>query len=155
MARMGDWRDNKDEEIELDGVGGVNIIVKADVHRSGRWERCRGREQQAYTIQGSTFRATPSRTRQRQKALRRWPSGLGMASTAYPTMSSGISTPTRRAETYKRFTPSFLTRPTEKATSREAGPQRKPCFPGLLYDSPRRISKQNPSPSWGGQALGG
>jgi hypothetical protein len=35
MARMGDWRKNKDEEIELDGIGGVNILVKADVHRSG------------------------------------------------------------------------------------------------------------------------
>jgi hypothetical protein len=35
MARMGDWRHNKDEEIELDGIGGVNILVKADVHRSG------------------------------------------------------------------------------------------------------------------------
>lgn len=35
MARMGDWRENKDEEIELDGIGGVNIMVKADVHRSG------------------------------------------------------------------------------------------------------------------------
>lgn len=35
MARMGDWRNNKDEEIELDGIGGVNILVKADVHRSG------------------------------------------------------------------------------------------------------------------------
>lgn len=35
MAKMGDWRNNKDEEIELDGIGGVNIIVKADVHRSG------------------------------------------------------------------------------------------------------------------------
>lgn len=35
MARMGDWRHNKDEEIKLDGIGGVNIIVKADVHRSG------------------------------------------------------------------------------------------------------------------------
>lgn len=35
MARMGDWRDNKDEEMELDGIGGVNILVKADVHRSG------------------------------------------------------------------------------------------------------------------------
>lgn len=32
---MGDWRNNKDEEIELDGIGGVNIIVKADVHRTG------------------------------------------------------------------------------------------------------------------------
>jgi hypothetical protein len=35
MARMGDWRNNKDEELELDGIGGVNILVKADVHRSG------------------------------------------------------------------------------------------------------------------------
>lgn len=35
MAMMGDWRQNKDEEIELDGIGGVNIMVKADVHRSG------------------------------------------------------------------------------------------------------------------------
>lgn len=35
MARMGDWRQNPDEEIELDGIGGVSILVKADVHRSG------------------------------------------------------------------------------------------------------------------------
>ena len=35
MAQMGDWRNNKDDEIDLDGVGGVNILVKADVHRSG------------------------------------------------------------------------------------------------------------------------
>jgi hypothetical protein len=33
---MGNWRNNKDEEIELDGIGGVNILVKADVHRSGQ-----------------------------------------------------------------------------------------------------------------------
>lgn len=32
---MGDWRENKDVELELDGIGGVNILVKADVHRSG------------------------------------------------------------------------------------------------------------------------
>src|SRR5271155_2916587 len=37
LARMGDWRNNKDEEIELDGIGGVNILVKADVHRSGKF----------------------------------------------------------------------------------------------------------------------
>ena len=36
MARMGDWRDNKDVEIPLDGIGGVNIVVKADVHRAGK-----------------------------------------------------------------------------------------------------------------------
>ena len=35
MARMGDWRDDKDVELALDGIGGVNILVKADVHRSG------------------------------------------------------------------------------------------------------------------------
>jgi len=35
MAKMGDWRNDKDEEIALDGIGGVNILVKADVHRSG------------------------------------------------------------------------------------------------------------------------
>jgi hypothetical protein len=38
MARMGDWRNDKDEEIELDGIGGVNILVKADVHRSGKFK---------------------------------------------------------------------------------------------------------------------
>jgi len=35
MATMGNWRQDKDEEIELDGIGGVSILVKADVHRSG------------------------------------------------------------------------------------------------------------------------
>ena len=35
LVKLGDWRNNKDEEVELDGVGGVNILVKADVHRSG------------------------------------------------------------------------------------------------------------------------
>jgi hypothetical protein len=35
MARIGDWRDDPKEEIELDGIGGVNIVVKADVHKSG------------------------------------------------------------------------------------------------------------------------
>lgn len=33
---MGDWRKNKDDEVNLDAIGGVNILVKADVHRSGR-----------------------------------------------------------------------------------------------------------------------
>jgi len=35
MAKMGNWRENKDFEIPLDGIGGVNILVKGDVHRSG------------------------------------------------------------------------------------------------------------------------
>ncbi len=36
LVKMGDWRNNKDDEVELDGIGGVNILVKADVHRSGQ-----------------------------------------------------------------------------------------------------------------------
>ncbi|KAL0262950.1 hypothetical protein SLS55_001924 [Diplodia seriata] len=49
MAKMGDWRENKDEEIELDGIGGVNIMVKADVHRSGINFPCYAFENQAET----------------------------------------------------------------------------------------------------------
>lgn len=36
MAKMGDWREDPKEEIALDGIGGVNIVVKADVHKSGK-----------------------------------------------------------------------------------------------------------------------
>ncbi|KAG9250476.1 putative ANP1 protein [Emericellopsis atlantica] len=35
MCQMGDRHANPDEELELDGIGGVSILVKADVHRSG------------------------------------------------------------------------------------------------------------------------
>ncbi|KAH0543832.1 hypothetical protein FGG08_001871 [Glutinoglossum americanum] len=49
LARMGDWRKNKDEEIELDGIGGVNVLVKADVHRSGINFPCYAFENQAET----------------------------------------------------------------------------------------------------------
>lgn len=35
MALKGDWRHDPNEELALDGVGGVTIMVKADVHRSG------------------------------------------------------------------------------------------------------------------------
>jgi len=49
MALMGNWRENKDEEIKLDGIGGVNIIVKADVHRSGINFPCYAFENQAET----------------------------------------------------------------------------------------------------------
>ncbi|KAG5297564.1 N-glycosyl-transferase [Histoplasma ohiense] len=49
LAKMGDWRNNKDEEVELDGVGGVNILVKADVHRAGINFPCYAFENQAET----------------------------------------------------------------------------------------------------------
>lgn len=35
LVGMGDWRNNRDDEVPLDGIGGVNIVVKADVHRAG------------------------------------------------------------------------------------------------------------------------
>ncbi|KAM0285602.1 hypothetical protein ACHAQH_001308 [Verticillium albo-atrum] len=49
MAKMGDRTQNKDEEIDLDGIGGVNIVVKADVHRSGINFPCYAFENQAET----------------------------------------------------------------------------------------------------------
>lgn len=49
MATMGDWRADKDVEIPLDGIGGVNIILKADVHRSGINFPCYAFENQAET----------------------------------------------------------------------------------------------------------
>lgn len=49
MAKMGDWRDDQRMEIELDGVGGVSILVKADVHRSGINFPCYAFENQAET----------------------------------------------------------------------------------------------------------
>jgi hypothetical protein len=35
MAKMGDWRKDQSKEIHLAGIGGVTILVKAQVHRSG------------------------------------------------------------------------------------------------------------------------
>lgn len=54
MAKMGDWRENKDKEIELDGIGGVNILVKADVHRSGM-ESCLDLDTNILTDTGINF----------------------------------------------------------------------------------------------------
>lgn len=49
MAMMGNRNENPDEEIELDGIGGVNILVKADVHRAGINFPCYAFENQAET----------------------------------------------------------------------------------------------------------
>ncbi|KAF2673368.1 hypothetical protein BT63DRAFT_154283 [Microthyrium microscopicum] len=49
MATEGDWRNNKDEEWQLDGIGGVNIMVKGHVHRSGINFPCYPFENQAET----------------------------------------------------------------------------------------------------------
>lgn len=92
MARMGDWRDNKDVEIPLDGIGGVNILVKADVHRAGAHEPySRFRLSISLTcFQASTFPATRLRIKPKQKALRRWPNERGMESMASRIMLYGI-----------------------------------------------------------------
>lgn len=49
MARLGDRHADKDVEMPLDGIGGVNIVVKADVHRSGINFPCYAFENQAET----------------------------------------------------------------------------------------------------------
>lgn len=59
MATMGDRRDNQDEEIELDGIGGVSILVKADVHRSGMRDHVRPKGSKLTLTQGINFPAYP------------------------------------------------------------------------------------------------
>lgn len=49
MARMGSLAADPHEELPLDGVGGVSILVKADVHRSGVNFPCYAFENQAET----------------------------------------------------------------------------------------------------------
>ncbi|WPH01084.1 putative ANP1 protein [Acrodontium crateriforme] len=49
MCLKGDWRSDKDVEMPLDGIGGVAIFVKADVHRSGINFPCYPFENQAET----------------------------------------------------------------------------------------------------------
>ncbi|KFZ19320.1 hypothetical protein V502_03716 [Pseudogymnoascus sp. VKM F-4520 (FW-2644)] len=49
MTKEGDYREDKDVEWQLDGIGGVNIVVKADVHKSGINFPCYAFENQAET----------------------------------------------------------------------------------------------------------
>ena len=73
MAQMGDWRQDKDEEVQLDGIGGVNIVVKADVHRSGISFDSSKTLGNADRFQESISRVTHLRIRQKPRALPRWP----------------------------------------------------------------------------------
>lgn len=98
MARMGDWRGDQAEEIPLDGIGGVNIIVKADVHRSGKFDDENNRVASTTRdflvtllfYQASTSPATPLRTRPKQRASRKWQSVRDTASMDCPTTWYGI-----------------------------------------------------------------
>jgi len=100
MARLGDWRQDKDEELALDGIGGVNILVKADVHRSGMCLSFLVHNIELIFLKESTSHAMPSRTKPKLKASRRWLSERAMRSMAFPIMWSGISTRKRRAATH-------------------------------------------------------
>lgn len=94
MARMGDWRNDKDMEIPLDGIGGVNILVKADVHRSGTCQLRAANDTCPATdsvVQVSTSHATPSRTKPRPKVSPRWRGARATASSAFQTTLSGTS----------------------------------------------------------------
>jgi hypothetical protein len=102
MALMGDWRNNKDEEIELDGIGGVSILVKADVHRTGVFAHVSKKNSSLQmlttSLQVLTSPPTHSRTRRKPRASQRWPNGQGTRSSDCQTTWSGTSTPTRRTE---------------------------------------------------------
>jgi len=49
LVKLGDWRNDKDVEVDLDGIGGVSVLVKADVHRAGINFPCYPFENQAET----------------------------------------------------------------------------------------------------------
>lgn len=103
MARMGDWRDNKDVEIPLDGIGGVNIVVKADVHRSGMHMDMEVSAGVVLTAsQVSTSLAMLSRTKPRRKVSQRWQRQPDMASTVYRITLSGTSIPRRSPATHEQ-----------------------------------------------------
>ena len=91
MCRMGDRKENPDEELELDGIGGVSILVKADVHRSGNTTRNLLLQVTCLLTlpQASISPAILSKTKPRQKALPKWPSVLVIKSLVCPIMWSG------------------------------------------------------------------
>jgi hypothetical protein len=90
MAKMGDWRQNKDEEVQLDGIGGVNIVVKADVHRSGMVKNHLNPGRLLTNLQELISLAMRSKTKQKRKALQKWRREQATRSLDYRTMSCGI-----------------------------------------------------------------
>lgn len=107
MARMGDWRENKDIEIPLDGIGGVNIVVKADVHRAGMLSIAPSN----YThtkhasntfFQASISPATPSKTKPKPKASPKWPAARACRFSVCRITSFGISTRMRNRGMLRR-----------------------------------------------------
>lgn len=91
LALMGDWRNNKDEEVELDGIGGVNILVKAEVHRSGMRSPRESQEKAPanYSVQVSISPVTRSRIKLRRRVLQKWQKELDIEFGDYQTTSCG------------------------------------------------------------------
>ena len=95
---MGDWRKNKDKEVPLDGIGGVNILVRAEVHRSGTHLLIpnipllplNNHLRQGPRLQVSTFHATPLKTKPTQKDSLQWRNELGIKSSVCRIMWFGI-----------------------------------------------------------------
>lgn len=139
---MGDWRDNKDVEIPLDGIGGVNIVVKADVHRAGKYtlahpsqppcSSCTPANRESPPLKASTSLATLSKTKPRPKVSRRWPGALATVSTVSRTTSSGISIRTRSLGTRRMGIARQL--PDKKILGRREGSEWA-AFPPLVHAS--------------------
>lgn len=102
MARMGERLDEKKhQEIKLDGIGGVSIVVKADVHRSGMWHTHLP-ERSTDKIQELTSQHMHLKTKPRLKVSPRWQREPVMRSLASRTMLSGTLTRRRREATHRR-----------------------------------------------------
>jgi hypothetical protein len=101
MATMGDWRENKDEEIKLDGIGGVNIMVKADVHRSGTfyfWSF----SNPTNLFQESISLAILLKIKPKPRDSPKWPNEQAMVSLDCRIMLSGMSILAKSQETLEK-----------------------------------------------------
>lgn len=92
----------------LDGIGGVNIVVKADVHRSGQFNIYKCEVLPLINLQELTSHATPSKIRQKPRVSPKWPRGQDMRSLDFLITLSGTSTRKKSLETLESV---HLTRP--------------------------------------------
>ena len=108
MAQIGDWRNNPALEIPLDGVGGVSLLVRADLHRKGDLlapllpSPPPTHALTAQCNQASTSPTNPSTTRSKPRAWPNSPASRVTASSACRITSSGTSTRRRKRGTCMR-----------------------------------------------------
>lgn len=100
MVKIGDWRNDHALEIPLDGVGGVSLLVRAEVHRKGN-----ARNPELHNIlaeeykKASTSHSSRWITRLKPKDWPNWRRLPGTKSTVCPTTSSGTLIPRKKLET--------------------------------------------------------